>query len=1017
MLDIQPRADLTVADGSGFFTYPLVFQAHLGEGDEVQVTITYDTGLLEEAEVANLGYQFEAVIQQLTSSFDDPEIKVGDIHAVSANDLTQLQAWNNAATPELVEQCIHDLFVKQVELRPHAPAISAWDASFTYAELDQAANRLANYLVPRFPALGPDVLVPICFEKSAWVFVAMLAVNKAGGAWVTLDPSHPQQRHKSIVEQTRTCVVLCSPAQAKRAFSLHADVVEVSAELDNALMATFGRDPPCPVSGVGPHHAVYVLFTSGSTGLPKDGTMTFVSRNNTQVKVRGFRIELSEIEHHVRVKLGESATSANEPLQIAVDTFKNKAGAVTLAAYICFSENTRVIPAGVDDIGELANELLQPFDENNKDGDNLRVRMLSLSSSLGVVLPPYMIPSVFITMRSMPLVTSQKINRIVLSRIASVLDDNQLAMYSLQDGTQERQAPQTETEIKLAGLWADILKVAPDAVGRESHFLRLGGDSIAAIRLVTAARDLGLELSVKEVFDDPRLLAIAATADAKGAADDGVDDWAGEYPEYVEPFALLQPESLGDNIASEDDIKQLFADKCRVSPDVVQDAYPCTALQDGLMVLANRQPESYTTRNVFKLPNGIHIDHFRQSWESVVESCDTLRTRIVVCNGHAVQVVLQEPTCWREPVPGGGIKAFVQREASTPIRYGEPLSRYGIVEDGGRVYFIWTVHHSVYDGWFLGQLFNMLDKFMSGEHHLVNKPVPFRNYIGYILACGEEDSRDFWREELDNTQMKHFPTPSSKKTAETKAPKIHQAICHQFQHVVAQLVGCAGELSVQNVPLFGSYDQYLISEWNAASNTEAIQSATIQQVFSEVVGKNPEAEAVYSFDGRFTYAELNAASDRLAGHLIALGVLPGMQVPLCFGHTAWYIVAVLAVLKAGAAFVPLHPQHPLRRRREVIEQLTSTILLGTFSGIESSAELASTMILVIVDAELDQRLQRCPPPQVTDWNAICTPGDAAYVIFTSGSTGTPKGVVLQQEAPTTCAPPTPKTPAPAPACS
>jgi non-ribosomal peptide synthetase component F len=103
---------------------------------------------------------------------------------------------------------VHDLFADQAAAQPESPAICAWDGELIYSELDALSTRLAGHLL----SLGvkPDDVVPLCFEKSMWTVVAMLAVLKAGGAFVPLDPEHPTSRREEILKQTKALVVLTS---------------------------------------------------------------------------------------------------------------------------------------------------------------------------------------------------------------------------------------------------------------------------------------------------------------------------------------------------------------------------------------------------------------------------------------------------------------------------------------------------------------------------------------------------------------------------------------------------------------------------------------------------------------------------------------------------------------------------------------------------------------------------------------------------------------------------------------
>jgi amino acid adenylation domain-containing protein/non-ribosomal peptide synthase protein (TIGR01720 family) len=118
-------------------------------------------------------------------------------------------------------------------------------------------------------------MVPICFEKSAWAIIAMLAVLKAGGAFVPLDPSHPTRRLKTIIEQLGSDILLISP-HARETCSLEVEkMVKVSVAMVHSLpmAAEVLKVSRAAYSQAVPHHAMYILFTSGSTGTPKGVVM------------------------------------------------------------------------------------------------------------------------------------------------------------------------------------------------------------------------------------------------------------------------------------------------------------------------------------------------------------------------------------------------------------------------------------------------------------------------------------------------------------------------------------------------------------------------------------------------------------------------------------------------------------------------------------------------------------------------------------------------------------------------
>ncbi|KAE8822468.1 hypothetical protein HRS9122_10515, partial [Pyrenophora teres f. teres] len=177
-------------------------------------------------------------------------------------DRRELWAWNKNV-PRTIDRCIHDLFAEQVLAQPNAPAICAWDGEMSYSVLDGLSTKLAGYLVKI--GVKPGDVVPLCFEKSMWTVVAMLAVLKAGGAFAPLDPDHPVSRHKEILRQTGARMVVVSGAALSALGQLKLPCGHSQRGIDRQLTV----EDDLPGFSATPGNAAYVLFTSGSTGIPK----------------------------------------------------------------------------------------------------------------------------------------------------------------------------------------------------------------------------------------------------------------------------------------------------------------------------------------------------------------------------------------------------------------------------------------------------------------------------------------------------------------------------------------------------------------------------------------------------------------------------------------------------------------------------------------------------------------------------------------------------------------------------
>ncbi|KXX80427.1 Nonribosomal peptide synthetase 12 [Madurella mycetomatis] len=220
--------------------------------------LQYSPSLLSDPAAALVAANYRTIITNLASGLGST---LDQLPVLSREDLAVTWSWNQAC-PDAVDGLAHDFFKRSVVSHPDAPAICASDSSFTYRELDALSNSLAHFLVQK--GIGPEVVVPLCFEKSAWAPVSMLAVIKAGGAFTFLDPSYPMGTLLDIVQQADARFLLCS-ASTVTMWDGHLPTHEVSAR----SLADLPRFPEPPQTSVNPSSLLYLIFTSGSTGKPK----------------------------------------------------------------------------------------------------------------------------------------------------------------------------------------------------------------------------------------------------------------------------------------------------------------------------------------------------------------------------------------------------------------------------------------------------------------------------------------------------------------------------------------------------------------------------------------------------------------------------------------------------------------------------------------------------------------------------------------------------------------------------
>ncbi|KAL3420516.1 hypothetical protein PVAG01_06961 [Phlyctema vagabunda] len=716
--------------------------------NELSLRLNHETSRISSAHGTNL---LESVNKMLNVILDTPHIPIEQIDYLSESDRHQIYQWNEES-PKMADECAHEMIARQVVKQPEALAIvSSTEGSFTYGELDELSTRLSHYLVQI--GVGPDVIVPLCFEKSAWAIVSLLAVIKAGGALVFLDPSHPMSRIEEILSQVESSFVLISATVGPMWADSHVTSVTVTRKLIDALPTRLNA----PTTNVRTSNALYVVFTSGTTGKPKgcivehrnfcsgalihargsdlglgsrvsqfasytfdvsilemitaliagacicvpsaqdlsqglayvinkfgitwsfltpslvrmmspddvpslrtlilggealarsdvetwadklqlingygpsecsiaatanpnlskaqdpanigraiggvswivdaedpdklvpigvvgelllqgpilargylnnssktaevfvkdlawtndkeysgmprrfyktgdlarynaDGTIHFVGRKDTQIKLRGQRIELSEIEHHLAV---------NHHIRHAM-VILSKTGH-------CRQKLVAVIDLDLPstDTNGHTNDDIRMI--STSDNDTASIHIQTIQNHLSTVVPSYMMPSIWVAIQRFPLMASGKLNRAKISQwIANMDDATYLSLVGIEDSEVDT-STSTETERLLQEVYSSVLNLRLEQISLDRSFLSLGGDSISAMQVVAKCREKGYGVFIKDIL---RSKTITALAQRMG----DIDQSLAIAPEkFNTPFPLSPVQQMYFAVASGED--------------------------------------------------------------------------------------------------------------------------------------------------------------------------------------------------------------------------------------------------------------------------------------------------------------------------------------------------------------------------------------------------------------------------------------------------------------------------------
>ncbi|KAL7780538.1 hypothetical protein CFE70_010562 [Pyrenophora teres f. teres 0-1] len=801
---------------------------------------------------------------------------------------------------------------------------------------------------------------------------------------------------------------------------------------------------------------------------PTDGQLEFFGRMDGQVKIRGNRVELGEIEHALRSD--KSVREAVTVLQQPDGSEARLAGFVTLHECTAMAEEKADHTDGAPHADARKQRFLQ----------NTQRRLVEM---LEAQLPTYMVPQTLAILDAMPVNQNGKVDRKAL--------EQQIDTQKGQSGLKRQ--PETETQRTMQQLWAGVLAIDADSVGLDDSFFRLGGDSIAAMKLVGEARRAGIHLTVADLFRNPKLEAVASLNLSLGNSS----------PENIVAFALLGETSDVTQIREE------VAASCNTNTSLIEDIYPCSPLQEGMMALTSKRPGDYIMQSVLALHDDTDEDRFRAAWERVVQSTAVLRTRIVHSSKMGMlQVVLADGIEWEQ---ANELEQYLEKDKSVSMGLGDSLARYALVRDvgTGKRWMVWTLHHALYDGWSLPQIANLVTEVYHGAE--VGKQPGFNTFIKYLGEQDHEAAAAYWQGTLADCQAISFPAlplavqqPVADATTAFQCPALarrpsditmstliraawallassytssddvvfgatvtgrnapvagieamagptiatvpvrvrvqHSHKVSEFLHSVQQqatemipyeqtglhetakvsadarhacsfqtllivqsgsngdiahdalgewrshsdlqdfttyalMVQCV--LADDEVQIIASFDRRAIEPWQvdkmlrqfsfvmqqlATADAEAgiasIDTLTPedrQQLWewNHDAKARPDAPAICAWDGDMTYGELDVLSGRLAGHLVELGVGPEDIVPLCFEKSMWTVVAMLAVLKAGGAFLLLDPSLPHERLRLMCRKVSAKLSLAS----EASAPLAKDLVGTVVIVNADSALQ------------------------------------------------------------
>ena len=469
-----------------------------------------------------------------------------------------------------------------------------------------------------------------------------------------------------------------------------------------------------------------------------DGSINFVGRKDTQIKIRGQRVELGEVEHHLRACLATSVDVAAETVTLSYEE-----GRTALVAFICLKD--------------APGEEVRILESTSTVAQKIFLLANGLEGRLRSVVPSSLIPSNIIPLSKLPLNASGKLDRKRLQSIASTLSIETLNSFAGQEDAKRK--PETAQEKMLHNLFRKVLGARIE-IGADDSFFRLGGDSISAVSLVASARAAHLSLSIEQIFRHPVLSEMALVVTSVEESPDDAN---------IARFGLLgEQEGMVQTIC--DEVMSI----CKIQEEEIEDILHCTPIQEALLALSLTQPGAYVSRDVYFIPTSLDLSRFMKAWDLVVHQNPILRTRVIQTTKGGLQVIVKGSITWHLT---GCMKTYLEMEEQNAIGYGEPMLRLALLPrtNGNGNYFVLTAHHGICDGWSFQLIWKKIEQAYNRETTQISPP--FNKFIRYLGNADRRASQTYWRSQLAGASLSTFPVlPIGAQT-----PLATASVNHEFQ--------------------------------------------------------------------------------------------------------------------------------------------------------------------------------------------------------------------------------------------
>lgn len=1035
------------------------------EDTKAHIDLNYWTTTLSDAQAANVANAYLRCLENIVSNMDG---ELRHLDTLGDENRSQIMTWNNKS-PQPFEKCAHQVVQEMAKKRPESLAISAWDGNLTYAKLDQYSSRLASYLVTF--GVGSGTLIPVCFEKSVWNTVSILAIMKAGGGCIPVDTAESMTMVEKWIVDNVVQVALASPEKAH----LLEDTVPYVIPVSESLLEYLSDEPLKTVSH--PSDVAYVAMTGGVSGPPKTVVLDH-SAVMTRAEAFATTMAIADVSRTLQF-----ATHTSD--SFLLETF----GTFMWGGCVC-------IPADIDPT-HLAASI-----------NVLHANVASITPTAASFFSPKDVPG----LRSIAL-GGEVVTQSILDRWQT--DDLQLQVLY---GTSEISSAcfhvfcsEGQNDTAFVGKSPSCASWVVDPANHE-RLVPIGSVGELAIEGPILARGYLYNKAAEsnDFFQNPSWLShrgdsdsrIFKTGDLVRYNSDGSLTFAGRKNAQVESglsadlfptqnrldaFLGSQNNSVVQKIQLDgqgDKTQSLVAfvvssnpTSATVGESVIQPTTP--ELKASIASLHNqlstslpvsKVPSIYIPISSLPLTESGKINRKQLTTETQGLSSKAIESyNIKSWNGskganrvsrHA-SLSQASIAFWKEYLDDVEACIFpalshetTENARETRLLQKQTVNINAFSQSSGLptetiLQFVWAVVLRWYTGSedicfgytaldsnentldapgiaacrFLVQndqdLFATLQKAKTDsensaanvaaldavKHQLgLDAVTLFNTSLTYHTASS---TRNGTAKELDPSSMYDIMVEAQ---VSDSSAEIHfnyasgilsatqmNLLIDMFDHVLEDLASHSlRDRKIGDIDMLPERSVSQLRDWNAASPPRVEKCA--DELIQQQALLHPRAEAVCSWDKNFTYGQLDIVSSRLARHLSGLGVRPEVFVVLCFEKSAWAVVAQLAVIKAGGAFVSIDPTNPNARLKMLIGEIGGELVLCSSSVHANISQLCEKTFAVC----------QTSISQLSD-SPLALPGirptlsSPAYSIFTSGTTGKPKVTVVEHIALSTSA--------------